>query len=116
DLLERDAIVRSPECGAQRGVEPRARHPLDEGEWREERARASSLCTAHQRFERAAEHLRVDGCFAPRCALLSRGEPVLAEQVEQETTVCIIGEFHAVRRTLERRATEQAAVEKRHAS
>src|SRR5262249_17222584 len=77
-------------------------------------AGSSSFGLRHQRFESAAEHLRVDGGFVPGGRFFARGETIFAKHRRDQSTVRIIREHDAAVPSLHWRARKKAAVEKRN--
>src|ERR1035437_2024132 len=92
----------------QRGVEPFTAHPFDDRAWSIERARGAAIACGHERFECAAEHLRVDGRLAPRGRVFPRGDAIPGEQSTDEFTERLIGEAEVADAPLERRSREEA--------
>ena len=86
---------RVSRVSAEHRFESGARHSLDERERREECAGLAALRRGHQRLERFAEHLGVDRGFAPRRRLFARREPVLAEEIVDQSAVCVVRERDA---------------------
>ena len=83
---------------------------------RVERAGGSAIGRGHQRLERAAEHLRIDGRLAPRRRTLARGHAIPRKQAADELAERLVREAEVAHAPLERRAREEAAVEERNAS
>src|SRR5262249_14346164 len=93
-------------------IDAGSRDGIDECERCVERPRSASLPGRHQRFERAAEHFRVNGGLVPCRRLLARGETVLPEHRCDEASIRVVGEHDATVLPLERRASEESTIEK----
>jgi len=67
----------------------------------------------HERFERAAEHFGIDGCFGPARRVFVCGKPVAIEQVADQCDKCIIGEAQRTARAFEWCGGEEPTVQER---
>ena len=100
----------------ERGVEPFAANAFDDRPGSVERARCTAIAGGHERFERAAEHFRIDCRFGPRRRALVCGDTISREQAADEFAECLVGKAQIAGAPLERRSSEETAVEERDAS
>src|ERR1043165_1041898 len=91
--------------------ERHVRDPIDECVRRVKSARGSPRLRRHERFEGAAEHLRIDGGLREGRGLLERGEAIAGEQLAEKAPACFVVEPERSQAALDGRWREQTAIQ-----
>jgi hypothetical protein len=113
-INERTNVFGGDRGGRERLHQRRVHDVGDHTLWGKERATVPPVVRGHQRLERAAQHLGINGGVGPVHLRFAGREAIRAKQLPEQRAECLVGEMCGGIASLKRAAGKQSAVEEWH--